>query len=283
LVRWEYISKHKSIGYVDVRIQPNLSMRLFFDSPLSKEIYTGHFEWRERLFLNAFLQPGDIFVDVGANIGLFTLIAAQCVSPAGRVFSFEPNPSTFQRLSENVRMSNFANVSLYQSALSDQIALFNLVVESDDSLGTLAYSENKQVYSDQLNNCKIIEVNTITWDDFAQKHNLVGKVTLMKIDVEGWEAHVLDGAVEMLARPDAPVLHIEFNDKAAQLAGWSCLELYTTLQRLGYQIFRYDDLFHQIKIEQQREYYTYANLIATKRPEQVEARLKQRKQLWRIR
>jgi len=284
LARWEYIKKRNSTGHVDVRIQPNLSLRLFFDSPLSKEIYTGHFEWRERLFLNAFLRPGDIFVDIGANIGLFTLIAAQRVGPTGRVYSFEPNPNTFQRLSDNIRLNNFTNISLHQSALSDQTAVLDLIVTNqDDSLGTLAYPDKTEIHANQPNNHDMTKVDTCPWDDFAHQNDLIGKVTLMKIDVEGWEGHVLAGAIETLARSDAPILHIEFNDEAAQTTGQSCQRLYRTLQDFGYQLFRYDDQFHCLKPEVLQKYYTYANLIAAKQPEQIEARLKQRRRLWRIR
>src|SRR5262249_39728633 len=77
-----------------IKLQPAVKMRLYGDSELCRLIYCRHFEATERAFLNRFLRPGDVFVDVGANIGLFTLIAAACVLPAGRVVAFEPTSLT---------------------------------------------------------------------------------------------------------------------------------------------------------------------------------------------
>ena len=79
-----------------MRLQPGLKIRLYGDSELCRLIYLGNFEATERAFLNHFLRPGDVFVDVGANIGLFTLIAAARVGPAGRVVAFEPHASDIQ-------------------------------------------------------------------------------------------------------------------------------------------------------------------------------------------
>src|SRR6266699_2559349 len=101
-------------------LQPGVRIRLHLNSELCRLIYCRHFEATEREFLNRFLRPGDTFVDVGANIGLFTLIAARLVGPQGRVLSFEPTPETFARLTKNVQTNRLENVSCQQLALSDR-------------------------------------------------------------------------------------------------------------------------------------------------------------------
>src|SRR5215510_12901685 len=102
------------------RLQPGVRMRLYGDSELCRLIYCRSFETTERAFLNHCLRPGDVFVDVGANIGLFTLIAASRVGPAGRVVAFEPTGVTYTRLIYNARLNGFSKASCVNAALSDR-------------------------------------------------------------------------------------------------------------------------------------------------------------------
>lgn len=84
---------------------------------------------------------------------------------------------------------------------------------------------------------------------------------------------MLLGGKEALARPDAPVLLIEFCDEAAQSCGTSCNTLYRTLEELGYRMYRYDDRRREPIVEALRDAYPYVNLIATKGPEELYERL----------
>src|SRR5437879_3937805 len=102
------------------QLQPDVQIRLYLDSELCRLVHCIDFESTERKFVNAFLRPGDVFVDVGANIGLFTLVAALRVGSTGRVFAFEPTSETFERLVANVRLNKFTNVSPHRVALSDE-------------------------------------------------------------------------------------------------------------------------------------------------------------------
>jgi hypothetical protein len=120
-------------------------------------------------------------------------------------------------------------------------------------------------------------VMAVTWDDFAREHQLIGCVTMMKIDVEGWESHVLSGGLETLSRTDAPVLQVEFTDEASQFAGTSCQELYYQLRDLGYRMYFYDGKSKQIIPDPIRESYPYVNLLAVKNPDEIHSRLSKRK------
>jgi len=252
-----------------VAVQPGLKMELYADSELCRLIYCRQFEVVERTFLNHFLRPGDVFVDVGANIGLFTLIAAMCVGPTGRVFAFEPTTVTFERLVNNVRLNDFKNVTSVKLALSDANGQRELVRSTDgfDAWNSLATPTMGKVFSKEC-------VHAVAWDQYAGQHHLGGAVTMMKIDVEGWENRVLAGGEETFARIDAPVLQVEFADESARAAGSSCVDLYRTLQRLGYRIFAYDPGTRALVPEGMREEYPYVNLIAAKNPGLVDARVR---------
>ena len=119
-------------------------------------------------------------------------------------------------------------------------------------------------------------VRAVTWDDFSREHNLMGRVNMIKIDVEGWESHVLSGGIETFRRQDAPVLQIEFTDQASQSAGTSCQALYRQLEELGYQMFVYNEKSKRIIPDPMRDSYPYLNLLATKHPDYVDLRLKNR-------
>ena len=205
-------------------------MRLYPDDKLSELIYCDDFERQERDFLKAFLRPGDFFVDVGANIGLFTLIAAKYVGDRGRVYAFEPCLKTYRYLLANVRLNGFKNVSPYKAALSDETVERHMTVSLDgyDAWNSLAKPIDGTNFSTETVSC-------VTWDNFAGEHDLNGRVTMMKIDVEGWENRVLAGGYQNLSRADAPVLQVEFTQRAAESAGSSCTALYEALERFGYQ------------------------------------------------
>jgi FkbM family methyltransferase len=250
-------------------LELGLKIRLYGDSELCRLIYCHHFEANEREFINRFLRPGDVFVDVGANIGLFTLIAAERVGPGGKVLAFEPTAKTFGRLVDNVQLNKLSNVECFKLALSDSQGHLQLAASTNgrdawNSLVTVALGESLET---EL-------VGVVDWDQFARQRELgSGSVTMMKIDVEGWESRVLEGGKEFFSGSDAPVLQVEFTDAAAESAGSSCHILYEGLQSFGYEMFIYDPDKGRLVHESRRAKYPYLNLIAAKDPKFVNLRI----------
>ena len=265
--RWDVCAQRCSS--IMGKIERSVLIRHYIDSHLSRALYMGEFEPVERAFLKAFLRPGDIFVDVGANLGLFTLLAARYVGHEGSVYAFEPNPTTFERLQDNVALNRFKRVRCIPLALSDTEANLPLTIglEGWDAWSSLAYPVGASAVT-------TISTGCITWDRFAVTERLLGRVAMMKIDVEGWEAKVLSGASTALIRPDAPLLQVEFTDAAAYAAGSSCRDLYHLLEQLGYSMYRYDPTTRSLVAEPLRDTYPYVNLLAAKQPEQVMQRLR---------
>jgi FkbM family methyltransferase len=250
-------------------LQPGLKIRLHGDSELCHLIYCRHFEAHEREFLNRFLRPGDVFVDVGANIGLFTLIAAERVGPKGKVLAFEPAAKTFGRLVDNVGLNKLSNVECFRLALSDSRGHLQLTASKD---GYDAWNSLAKVALGELRETELVEV--IEWDQFAGSRDLSGgSVTMMKIDVEGWESRVLEGGKEFFIGSDAPVLQVEFTDDAAEAAGSSCHALYERLQNYGYEMFVYDAGKGRLVRESRRAKYPYLNIIAAKNPDFINSRI----------
>jgi FkbM family methyltransferase len=254
--------------YFTFRLQSGIKIYLYFDSILCRGIYCHDFESNERQFLNKFLRQGDLFIDIGANIGLFTLIASYCVGQKGFVYSIEPCSKTYQRLVRNVGLNRMNNVKCAQIALSDHTGQIEMNVSLD---GYDAWNSIAQPFSGDAFTMESIKATSL--DDFAREHKLMGRVKMIKIDVEGWESHVLSGGYEMLSRTDAPVLQVEFTDQASQSAGTSCQALYHQLEDFGYRMYLYDGTSKRIIPDPIRVSYPYINLLAVKNLDDIHARL----------
>ncbi len=255
-------------GFAIHKIAPRVRMKLYCDSMLSRQILLHDFEGDERDFMMRFLRPGDLFVDIGANAGLFTLIAARMVGPKGRVIAFEPVSKTNKRLVENIVLNGFKNVQVEQRGVSDSSGEFKIMAAEDemDGFNSFARPYMGEHYVQEM-------VSTTSWDEYSAQHSLEGRVTFMKIDVEGWETKVLEGGRRQFSREDAPVLQVEFTDDAAKAAGSSCRENYRLLESLGYSMYTYNRGTKMLMPDAIREEYPYLNLYAAKDIAAVKARL----------
>jgi FkbM family methyltransferase len=240
----------------------------YTDSLVAQAIFKETFEQEELLFLKRFLKSKDNFIDIGANIGLFSLLASRYVGTEGIICSFEPTSITYQRLQENIQLNGLKNIRSYRLALSDTNGQAELQIASEgyDAWNSLAKPSSGKVVNSET-------VATLTLDSFVEKEN-IENVSLIKIDVEGWEIPVLQGAKSLLSSPNAPTLMVEFMEENAQNAGFSCKELYQLLVDYGYELFTYDAAKNRLISESLRAHYPYLNIIATKQPKSVEQKLK---------
>ena len=240
-------------------------------SVLGRLIFAGNFEVHERDFVKHFLRPGDTFVDIGANIGLFTLLGARIVGQNGLVLAFEPNPETFARLEDNIRINRFSNVNGFNIGLSDHAGALDLVTSLD---GYDAWDSFGQPSAPGKFASRRVEVDTVD-ALFSRRSILAAGVELIKIDAEGWEPFILEGGRNFFAYPSAPTLLVEFTDRNLISAKRSARELYEILERLGYQLFNYNPDERRLTPEAFRGDYPYVNLVATKHREKVDSRLRE--------
>ncbi len=252
------------------KLNDKLQINFYKDSILSNLIYTG-FEQDEIIFLRKFLKPADTFIDIGANIGLFSLHAAQIISPKGRIYAFEPTPITFSRLKENIELNEFQNIiTAYNIGLSSNKGKLFLNVSTDGHDAWNTFAQNSEISFD-----KKIEINVTTLDSYLAENNIYSKdIALIKMDVEGWEMEVLKGAKELLSKQDAPVFMVEFTESNLFAAGTNCYELYDNFVSFGYKWYVYNSKNNTLTEDTKRLHYPYVNLIATKNVEQVLERLK---------
>jgi len=263
LISWLKRSREKE--YIEKVIDDNVKIRLYHDSRLAGLIYFDYYEKSELQFLKSFLRPDDIFIDLGANIGLYTLIAASSVGNGGHVYAIEPHSRAYERLIDNIAVNGFGNTSCYRYAVSDcseQVEL-NILTGGYDAWSSLAEPEKGSSFIKEF-------VDAVTLDSFVDEYDLVGRIRMIKVDIEGWESRFLAGAHETLSRDDAPVLQLEFAEQACRLAGSSCAQLYRALRKLDYKLYAYDSKKNRLKYEPFCDYYSYENLIAVKDIDQIE-------------
>lgn len=164
------------------------------DNYFQHNIVYGYYEPDVRSVINEILSTGDIFVDIGANIGYLTAVAASRVGAAGRVFAFEPNPEVFHLLTDNVKLNTHDNVQLVNMAASDTVGFATLYCGVESALSTL--QENTGLLQVKTT----AQVATVRVDDFLRSQNIeLSVVKLIKIDTEGHEFKVLQGLKETLS------------------------------------------------------------------------------------
>lgn len=171
-------------------------------------------------FIQSFLRPGMTFVDVGANVGYFTLLAA---SLGARVIAYEPTPAVFARLRQNVALNGFDNVMLVNAAVADQRGTLTLYQSPDDP-------EANNLFGDGDHS---VEVAAVALDDDLKERG-VQKVDLLKIDAEGAEPMVLLGSARLLSGSSAPSVILEVNPVTLRSANSEPAALLEALETKGY-------------------------------------------------
>lgn len=168
------------------------------------------YEPAERELVRRALRPGDVFADVGAHVGLFSILAAKRVGSQGKVYAFEPSSGTFDALRVNVRRNGVDGI-----VVPRRIALSDSDGEESIQIGDARYSawtSFGRVPPGEAVGSERVETRTI---DSLVRASLIERPFLLKVDVEGWELHVLRGGAETFAGADAPHLIVEFTDVAA--------------------------------------------------------------------
>ncbi len=161
--------------------------------------------------INKFLKQGDIFIDIGANIGVYTLLAAKKVTSSGSVFSFEPEPILYSKLKMNVALNQFDHVICINTALSNKSGEFDFFVSdrrTDDGGHSLVYCEG--MYQEK------IKVIVQTFDEAINRYGITReRIKLIKIDMEGNEINTIDGMRKFLMSGYRPAIICEVRGPAS--------------------------------------------------------------------
>lgn len=171
------------------------------DSIHKQLILDGVREKKSTEIMRRFIQPDDVILELGANIGYYVLIESTILSDKGYIYAVEPCPESAELLKKNVALNNVKNMEIYTMAISSKKGSAKLYIGKACNLHSL-------ISSSDASNAKYVQVDTDTVDNF-----LKGKrpVTFLRMDIEGYEATVIDGMQETLKSPGLKRMFIEIH------------------------------------------------------------------------
>lgn len=219
------VGKHvlKTIHGVEMMIDPSL------DKGVELSLFeTGTYEKGTIQLLEKYLEPGASFLDIGANIGLMSVIASKIVGERGIVYAVEANPGTAVILQANIELNKCKNIELLPIALSDKQGKALLFENWEVNRGGASLIS-------QSDDQKGIEVKMERLDDLFDEQT---KIDLVKIDVEGFEPQVIRGGMNWFKK-QLPVFIIEVSEKREKEIGPSPAEIWKLVQTIGdYQFYK---------------------------------------------
>ena len=193
------------------------------DAGIVGNIYFGLFEFEESIFLLHFLNKEDVFLDIGANVGHYSLLMSGVKKI--KSIAIEPVPKTYSQLLKNIKLNN----------LEQNITAINMGVSNNK--GNLFFSTDKgtmdRIVTEKYPNS--VKVNVDTIDSFIGDTMPIAA----KIDVEGYEKFVLEGASTFFKKEEVKVLILELNN-SGKAFGISDIDIYNLVLSFGYKPYKYD-------------------------------------------
>ncbi len=185
----------KTIYGFDLLINPAI------DNGVERSLYYfGTYEKGTLDFIKKHLLQGQVFFDIGANIGLMSIFASYCVGKSGKVYAFEANPETVKLLKYNIELNGISNINIVDKAVGNQTGKIKIYNNWAGNRGGASLIKPEQETAS-------FDVDLIKIDDITEYLSM--NIGLIKIDVEGFEMDVLKGLEKILSRPVPPKLIIE--------------------------------------------------------------------------
>jgi len=198
-------------------------------------VANGEYEPTETRLMKQILKPGDVFIDVGANIGWYSVHAAKIVGPNGKVVAFEPEPNNLALLHRNVQVNGLSNVIVDSRALSKEAGSFKLYLEKNNlGMHSLVVEHDGKQY---------IDVQTMRFDDYWKNQ---GEIKLVKIDTEGAEGMILEGMRDTLKSQKNLEIIMEFAPERLIKSGYDPDTLLKELYALGYKASIIDEVKDEV-------------------------------------
>jgi FkbM family methyltransferase len=241
--RWLFWQVAKSGKPIRVRLPRDLVIELHPRGQIPELLFTSRFEREEIDLITTILKPGMNVLDIGANVGLYSVIAGKLVGAAGKVWAFEPSSETSRRLKDNLSLNGISAVEVVQIALSDVIE-DSVVLKRDpgyrDGDRYLATRKNMNVQiAEQPEDPGDMEIVSVTTLDhfFSRNGNQFPKIDFIKMDIEGGEFAALLGARQLLLSNPKIVMMFECSPQAYYCAGYAVADVFQYLRDLGFGLF----------------------------------------------
>lgn len=224
---------------IDIPIATSDGIRLMPEGQIAELMWGLEFEKKERDFVSHNLMPGMHVVNIGANVGLYALMASKLIGLSGKVYAFEPSGETFSVLKKNIELNRCINIISENMALSDFSG--SLLLRSDP-LAPAAdghrYVEKIDATNTEASDGEVVQCKTLDsyWNEDPERSVL--SIDMMIIDVEGAELSVLKGAVETIQRSPNLTLLLECTENR--------LEVKDFLESFGFEFFAWNSQDNQL-------------------------------------
>jgi FkbM family methyltransferase len=203
--------------------------RLVVDPGDTLRLYSkGVYEPFETSLFEQEVRSGDVVLDLGANIGYYTLIFASRVGPAGHVYAFEPDPENAELLRRNVELNGYRNVTAVEAAVSDEQQTLTLYL-SDESKAHRIY--------DAGGGRGTATVEAVRLDDWFAQHGETARIDIVKMDIEGAEGLAFAGMRGLVARTRPRLLVTEFQPRSLARCGTEPAAYLAALRAAGYALY----------------------------------------------
>ncbi|MFI5282554.1 MAG: FkbM family methyltransferase [Candidatus Dormibacterales bacterium] len=180
------------------------------------------------------LEPGDVFFDVGANVGFFSLVAARAVGESGEVHAFEPLPELAALLRRTAAANGLNNLHVVEAAVGQGPGTAEMAVMKDSAYSHLIQGQ-AEVESDH-GGWRSVSVATVSLDQYRDQK--VGRpLRLMKMDIEGAELEAIEGARQLLSQPNAPDVICEVNPDHLARFGHAPKVVFQHFESMGFAAF----------------------------------------------
>jgi len=230
-----YAFQHRNGQPVSYRLPGDVDIQLLPEGEIAEFLAVQRFfEKAEMALAAAYLRPGMKVIDVGANVGVYSILAERRVGKDGVVWAFEPSSESYQRLLKNLSLNHCGRVRPAQMALSDRPG--TLALQSDPGFGD-AYRYLRT--SEVANGDGAEVVPVMSFDLYASQHGIT-HADYMKVDVEGGEYRVFAGAREFLASSPDLVVMFESEPEWCERAGCRQEDTFELFRQLGFGLFAWD-------------------------------------------
>ena len=185
------------------------------------------------------LSIGATFIDVGCHVGYYTLIGRQKVGDGGSVYAFDPNPFTYSVLMNNIMLNGYKNIYAYNCALSNKEGTSTLNIPAcDEGLSTLCSLKNleTEIQQSKYKSSEVVHTVTKRLDNVFE--NLIeNKIALIKLDVEGFEQEVIEGAMNFILNKKPLNIIFEVNKMVPNQKSNQMRNILNLLRPIGYESF----------------------------------------------
>ncbi len=207
------------------------SYRVEFDfrDLLQRQMWFNLYDVQEIALVKTLLKPGDVFLDAGANIGFYSLVASQLVGETGQVHAFEPIQANVDQFNTTIERNKINNIEVNQIALGAAPG-FLTIYQGDDPIGNSGWAS--VVQTERKNRPREVAVTSL--DTYLQQQN-IQQVALIKLDIEGAEFAALQGCQAILSSDFRPAIILELNEFLLTPNGLTASQILRHIEAYGYR------------------------------------------------